>query len=187
MANKKPLQNDDLKEAQIILNATSNEQKEEFREAFKLFDKDGDGSITADEIHTVFTNLGFKQYTKKDIKKMVSTIDIDGDGEIDLDEFIYLLNKKKKGKSAQLSWDKELKQAFDVFDIDGNGDISAEELANIMKALGENLNKDDIEFMMKSVDTNSDGTIDFTEFKAMMQLQPVKSDTVAKLTGGDNE
>eukprot|EP00490_Sorites_sp_Unknown_P002626 CAMPEP_0114657422 /NCGR_PEP_ID=MMETSP0191-20121206/13918_1 /TAXON_ID=126664 /ORGANISM="Sorites sp." /LENGTH=118 /DNA_ID=CAMNT_0001876801 /DNA_START=308 /DNA_END=664 /DNA_ORIENTATION=- len=118
---------------------------------------------------------------------MVSTIDIDGDGEIDLDEFIYLLNKKKKGKSAQLSWDKELKQAFDVFDIDGNGDISAEELANIMKALGENLNKDDIEFMMKSVDTNSDGTIDFTEFKAMMQLQPVKSDTVAKLTGGDNE
>ena len=137
---------------------------------------------------------------------MVNAIDLDGNGTIDLDEFIVLLRNKRTGKYQQMTFEDELKQAFQVFDGDGNGEIDADELATIMKALGEKLSKQDIEFMIKSIDIvkyyyyiyllsqnrilialiimilkknqNSDGAIDFKEFKKMMQLAPIPQDTI---------
>lgn len=49
----------------------------ELREAFRLFDKDGDGSITTGELGTVMRNLG--QYPSSDeLEQMLTEIDIDG-------------------------------------------------------------------------------------------------------------
>merc|ERR1712228_1140764 len=134
----------------------------------------GDGVVTMDEIYEVFTSLGFSKYSKADVSKMVKAIDIDGNGTIDLDEFIVLLRQKKVGKYEKLTYEDELKQAFEIFDGDGSGAIDAYELSSIMNALGENLSKEDIEFMIETVDINSDGKIDFKEFKKMMQLQPIR-------------
>ena len=172
MANK-----DDSKEEIQITDA----EREEFRDAFKLFDKDGDGVITVDEIYQVFTDLGFKDYAKKDVKKMVKAVDVDGNGTIDLDEFISLLRTKRTGKYANMTFVDELKAAFKVFDTDGNGEIDAEELATIMKALGEKLSKQDIEFMIRSVDLDDNKAIDFKEFSKMMQLAPIPQDTMSKI------
>ena len=127
-------------------------EREEFRDAFKLFDKDGDGVITCDEIYDVFKSLGFKKYSKSDVKTMVEAIDIDGNGTIDLDEFIVLLRQKRSGKYDKMTYEDELKQVFEIFDGDGSGEIDADELSTIMNALGEKLSKKDIEFMIKSID-----------------------------------
>merc|ERR1712130_222672 len=156
-------------------------EREEFRDAFKLFDKDGDGVITVDEIYEVFQDLGFKKYDKKDVQKMVKAVDVDGNGTIDLDEFIGLLRAKKTGKYKNMTMEDELKQAFKVFDADGSGSIDAEELSKVMVALGEKLTKQDIIFMIKSVDVDGDESIDFGEFKKMMQLAPIPQDTISKI------
>jgi len=169
---------DDSKEPEVMI---SDAEREEFNDAFKLFDKDGDGTITVDEIHTVFKDLGFKKYSKSDVKKMVEAVDADGNGTIDLDEFITLLRSKRTGKYAKMTPDDELKEAFKIFDNDGNGTIDAEELATVMKALGENLSKEDLAFMIKSVDIDGDKTIDFEEFKKMMRLKPIPQDTISKI------
>jgi len=168
-------------EADLILSNMTEAEKEEFRYAFKLFDKDDDGKITVDEIYTVFSQLGFSQYNKNDIKKMLKAVDTDGNGTIDIDEFIVLLRSKKAAKFKNLSYDDELKQAFNVFDLDGNGQIEASELSSVMKALGENLSLDDINFMIKAIDTDSNGQIDFGEFKKMMQLAPIPQETLKTL------
>merc|ERR1712154_252276 len=130
-----------------------------------------------DEIYQVFQDLGFKQYGKSDVKKMVKAVDVDGNGTIDLDEFIGLLRAKKTGKYAKMTMEDELKQAFAVFDADNSGSIDADELAKVMKALGENLTQQDIMFMIKTVDIDGDKNIDFGEFKKMMQLAPIPQDT----------
>jgi len=168
-------QGDDSKEPEVQI---TDAEREEFQDAFKLFDKDGDGVITVKEIHTVLQDLGFSTYTEKDVTKMVAAVDADDNGTIDLDEFIALLRSKKTGKYAKMSPEEELKAAFKIFDKDGNGTIDAEELSNIMVALGEKLNKSEIEFMIKSVDIDGDKNIDFKEFQKMMQMKPIPQNTM---------
>jgi len=176
-------QGDDSKEAEVVI---SDAERAEFNDAFKLFDKDGDGVITVDEIHEVITQLRMKNprgnaWSKSDIKKMVKAVDVDGNGSIDLDEFIQLLRSKRNGKFAKLTPDQELKEAFKIFDADKNGSIDADELAIVMKALGEKLSKTEIEFMIKSVDLDGDKSIDFDEFKKLMQMKPIPQDTMSTL------
>lgn len=49
----------------------------EFREAFRLFDKDGDGSITKEELGSVMRSLG--QFARvEELQEMLQEIDIDG-------------------------------------------------------------------------------------------------------------
>jgi len=146
---------------------------QDYKMAFKLLDKDGDGTLSLLELQEVFTNLNFK-FSEGELKKMVATIDRNRDGQIDLDEFMVMMRRKVSNSSSKysLSYEDELKEAFDVFDKDGNGKITAQELADTMKALGENLTHEDIEFMMSEVDQNDDKEIDFEEFKKMMAQGP---------------
>lgn len=49
----------------------------EFREAFRLFDKDGDGTITKEELGRFMRSLG--QYARtEEIQQMLSEVDVDG-------------------------------------------------------------------------------------------------------------
>ena len=60
------------------------EQKQEIREAFDLFDTDGSGTIDAKELKVAMRALGFEP-KKEEIKKMIADIDKDGSGTIDFD------------------------------------------------------------------------------------------------------
>ena len=50
------------------------------------------------------------------------------------------------------------------FDADGNGHITASEISNVMKALGENVPGYKIRDMIKEVDLDENGTVEFGEF-----------------------
>ena len=61
------------------------EQIAEFKEAFSLFDKDGDGTITTKELGTVMRSLG-QNPTEAELQDMVNEVDADGNGTIDFPE-----------------------------------------------------------------------------------------------------
>merc|ERR1719281_2019011 len=106
----------------------SNDELQEYKDAFKLFDKDDDGTITIEELQVVFTNLNFK-FSTDALKKMVATVDDNSDGQIDLKEFMAMMKSKVTrdvGKVTK-SYKEELKEAFGVFDQDGDGYITAKE------------------------------------------------------------
>uniref|UniRef100_A0A669CRT6 EF-hand domain-containing protein n=1 Tax=Oreochromis niloticus TaxID=8128 RepID=A0A669CRT6_ORENI len=70
------------------------EQIAEFKEAFSLFDKDGDGTITTKELGTVMRSLG-QNPTEAELQDMINEVDemireadIDGDGQL------YICKKK---------------------------------------------------------------------------------------------
>ena len=56
----------------------------EFREAFSLFDRDGDGTITTDELGTVMESLGLNS-TQDELDDMIREVDEDGEWRKGLD------------------------------------------------------------------------------------------------------
>lgn len=62
-----------------------------------------------------------------------------------------------------------MREAFDIYDRNKDGGISFVELTNVLYALGYNATHLEILDLMKQVDTNGDGKIDFNEFKLMME------------------
>ena len=63
---------------------------------------------------------------------------------------------------------KELQDVFDQFDKDKDGKISAKELENAMQSMGQTPTGEEINEMMREVDLNQDGKIDFDEFMSLM-------------------
>jgi hypothetical protein len=66
------------------------DSEEEIREAFKVFDRDNNGFISAAELRHVMTSIGEK-LTDDEVDEMIREADQDGDGRIDCmsDLWIY--------------------------------------------------------------------------------------------------
>ncbi|XP_009329299.1 PREDICTED: calmodulin, striated muscle [Pygoscelis adeliae] len=139
------------------------EQIAEFKEAFSLFDRDGDGCITTKELGTVMRSLG-QNPTEAELQDMVGEVDADGSGTIDFPEFLSLMARKMRDTDSE----EEIREAFRVFDKDGNGYISAAELRHVMTNLGEKLTDEEVDEMIKEADCNNDGQVNYEEFVRMM-------------------
>ena len=64
-----------------------------YREAFKVFDSDGNGFINASELRQVMLNLGEK-LSEEEVEMMIKEADTNGDGLVNYDEFISMMNAK---------------------------------------------------------------------------------------------
>uniref|UniRef100_A0A669DNX7 Troponin C, skeletal muscle n=1 Tax=Oreochromis niloticus TaxID=8128 RepID=A0A669DNX7_ORENI len=73
----------------------------------------------------------------------------------------------------------EFKAAFDMFDTDGGGDISTKELGTVMRMLGQNPSREELDAIIEEVDEDGSGTIDFEEFLVMM-VRLMKEDQAGK-------
>ena len=52
-----------------------------YDDAFKVFDRDGDGLISEEELRLTMTNLG-EPLTEAEVRSMIAEADLDGDGKI---------------------------------------------------------------------------------------------------------
>ena len=101
------------------------EQIAEFKEAFSLFDKDGDGTITTKELGTVMRSLG-QNPTEAALPDMINEFDADENETIDFSAFLSLMARKMKDQDTE----EKLMKAFNVLNIDGIGLISVGAVKN---------------------------------------------------------
>lgn len=141
----------------------SEEQLAEFKEAFCLFDKDGNGEITIAELGTALRSLG-QSFTEAELRAMIGEVDTDGNGVIDFQEFLAMMARKMRDNEGE----EEIKEAFKTFDRDGNGYISARELKSVMALQGEQLTDTEVDEMIREADVDGDGQINYQEFVRMM-------------------
>ena len=80
-------------------------------------------------------------------------------------------------------FEQELKDAFALFDLDKDGKITEKELASVMKKLGSFTSDADVLEMIREVDLDKNGTIDFAEFVVMMTKNQRKLDHDKELMG----
>lgn len=138
----------------------------EYRDAFDMFDRDRDGSITSKELSNVMRNL-VRDISDAEIKQIIQEVDIDGNGIIDFEEFVVMMNKRNKESDAE----EEVINAFRVFDTDCDGIISSSELRHVMTTLGDKLTDDEVNEMIKEADIDNNGLIYYEEFVRMMMTK----------------
>ncbi|XP_060063077.1 uncharacterized protein LOC132543579 [Ylistrum balloti] len=148
----------------------------DYKEAFSLFDKDGDGKITSDELQVVMKSLG-KNPTASDIRDMINDVDEDANGTIEFEEFVHMMRRSNSKTTYQ-----DYVEAFKMFDEDGNGLITLTELKNVMKRLGEDLTDDELDMMIKSADIDGDGQVNIDEFVMMMTFSLFDKDGDGTIT-----
>ncbi|KAJ8565443.1 hypothetical protein K7X08_008019 [Anisodus acutangulus] len=141
---------------------------------FKFIDTNGDGKISPLELTEILSSLGHHQELKAAeelAEVMVKEMDCNGDGFVDLDEFLNVMGVEKDqvfGDSVK-DIDQLIREAFLVFDADKNGLISAKELRRVLISLGcVNCSVKECRRMIKGVDKDGDGFVNFEEFKEMM-------------------
>ena len=77
----------------FAITCVTNSCEEGLLEAFRVFDKDGNGFISASELRHVMTNLGEK-LTDEEVDEMIKEADIDGDGLVNYEEFVTMMTTK---------------------------------------------------------------------------------------------
>ena len=144
----------------------SEEQIAEFKEAFALFDQDGDGTITLPELRTVMQSLG-QNPTDQELIEVINEVDDDGNQEIGFDEFLKLMARNMQ----DIDEEKVINQGFAIFDANGDGSISIDDLRTITRSLGEELSEEELHEIIKDIDTNGDDMINFSEFSELVRVK----------------
>merc|ERR1711998_807656 len=97
----------------------SDEQMDEIREAFNLFDGDQSGAIDVRELKAAMRALGF-EVKNEELKKMVSDVDNDGNGTTEFAEFLEMMTGKMGEKDSR----EDIEKVFKLFDDDNTNKIS---------------------------------------------------------------
>lgn len=136
-----------------------NEQKLEIKEAFQLFDINGDGYLDYHELKVALRALGF-DLSKKEVLEVIEEYDSDNRKQISyLDFYKYVAAKIVERDPVE-----EIKRAFQLFDDDGTGKISLKNLRRVAKELGENMTEEELVAMIDEFDLDEDGEISLDEF-----------------------
>merc|ERR1711872_222994 len=141
------------------------EELEEWRTIFNLFDVDGDQSITGEELGVVLRSMG-QNPSEQELKEMISEMDEDDSGTVDFQEFVILM--KRKTAENEDKGNDDIEEAFKVFDRNNDGVICHDELAAVMVSLGNPRTPQEIEEMIAEEDHDKDGVITKDEFIRML-------------------
>ncbi|KAJ4880943.1 Calcium-binding protein CML42 [Raphanus sativus] len=146
---------------------------------FDLFDHNGDGFITLEELSQALSRLGLNA-NLSDLKSTVESYIQPGNTGLNFEDFsslhktlddCFFAGDDDDLASPAAADESDLAEAFKVFDENGDGFICARELQAVLKKLGlpEGGEMERVERMIISVDRNKDGRVDFFEFKNMMR------------------
>ncbi|KAL4221961.1 hypothetical protein ACF0H5_018012 [Mactra antiquata] len=130
--------------------------EKDIRYMFKLFDKDGDKNLSLKEIAKGMRSMGIF-INQKILQAAFRGVDKNKDGSIDYKEFRQFILQQYKSRDFEA----QARETFRTFDRDNNGTIDKKELHQAMRSLGETLTDDEVDEMVREVDIDGDGKINF--------------------------
>merc|ERR1712212_1055791 len=77
--------------AKFLIEEDEEELKKELKEAFRIYDKDGEGFITTDTLREILREIDNK-LTEADLDGIIEEVDEDGSGTLDFDEFMEMMS-----------------------------------------------------------------------------------------------
>ncbi|WVZ04351.1 hypothetical protein V8G54_025157 [Vigna mungo] len=138
----------------------------DMRRVFEMFDRNGDGRISAKELRDSLVNLGI-EIPEKELAEMIERIDVNGDGCVDMAEFGELYETIMEERDDE----EDMREAFNVFDQNRDGFITVDELRAVLASLGlqQGRSLEECRKMIVKVDVDGDGMVNYKEFRQMMK------------------
>eukprot|EP00271_Cylindrocystis_brebissonii_P017027 TRINITY_DN424_c0_g4_i1.p1 TRINITY_DN424_c0_g4~~TRINITY_DN424_c0_g4_i1.p1 ORF type:complete len:531 (+),score=151.49 TRINITY_DN424_c0_g4_i1:1315-2907(+) len=146
---------------QVVAETLQDEEIEGLHQLFLDIDVDKGGTITLQELRDGLRKWG-AHLTDTEVERIMEQTDVDHSGVIEYGEFLAATLHLSKVEKQE-----NLLKAFAHFDTDGSGYITLDELEGACREY--NIGKEEAADMLKEVDTNSDGKIDYGEFVAIMR------------------
>ena len=144
----------------------SNDEVDEIRQAFDLFDTNGTGKIDPKELKAAMQSLGFdsKNPTIYSLIADLDTPEAAKNGGVNFDDFVGSINNKLGDKESK----EGIHRIFELFIDDPNADtITLSSLKKIAQELGENMSAEELKDMLERASAN--GTeLTFDEFYEIM-------------------
>lgn len=140
------------------------DQKQEIKEAFDLFDTDGSGTIDQRELKVAMHALGFEP-RKDELRQMIAEVGKTGAGAIDFSDFLHMM----AGKMGERDAHDEILKSFRLFDDQNTGKITLANLRRVASEIGEDVTDEELQEMIDEADRDCDGAINQEEFFRIMK------------------
>ena len=134
---------------------------EEIREAFNLFDTDGSGTIDPRELKAAMQSLGFESKNPT-IYQMIADLENEGPS-INFNTFLDAITSKLGDKETK----EGISKIFALFDDDDSGSINLTNLKRVARELGETMTAEELEEMLSRAASNGE-EITFEDFYNIM-------------------
>lgn len=158
----------------------SDEQIEELREAFGLFDSDNKGALDARELKAAIRAMGF-DVKKEQVRKMMQDIGREPTQLISQDDFFEIMRDKMHEKGSK----EEVLKIFQLFDEDNLGKITLKNLKKIAIEIGDAASEEELRGMIAEADRDGDGALNFDEFYRVMKRR--NDDPLSCWTDSDDD
>lgn len=159
---------------------TKDEVIAEFLDSFDGAKGNDDGVITKQEWNDYYTDLSSSLPTDEYFVQMMESvwgIMEDEDSETNQDyvkEIVKLIRERLLSMSNASSDEYVLRQIFDYFDLNKSGNITIDELAGMVAKLKISVERKYLYGIMKKVDSDNNGAIEFNEFLNFIIMDPYK-------------
>ena len=159
----------------------------ELRALFTKFDTQNTGRITRAKFQKAFANMGLSA-PAKEVQELVDSLDTNGDGMVSYGEFVSVVHEQRRdgganGSSRMMtsfpsrveavlqrlvddaSWTQSsIRRLFRTFDKDNSGYITRSEFRRAFADLNVRATDNEIDELLRVIDTNHDGRISYSEF-----------------------
>ena len=129
------------------------DSEKEWKEAFALFDKNGEGTIKASDLGTILRALG-KCPTESELKATLSSVSAD---KVDFEQFKKIIGGMKKDNNTAAQ---EIRDALALFDPEHKGRISTEQVKLVLTTMEDKLELKDIDPILALADENGVLSVD---------------------------
>ena len=145
----------------LVNNMVSREEQRELLETFRALDSNGDGELSKAELQAGLKRIN-RFVSEAELDQIMDRIDHNRSKTINYREFVTAAVDRRKILS-----DERINNCFKIFDKDRSGRISLAEFKQMFK--GNNMIDDAVwEELIKEIDDNNDGEIEFQEFKSLL-------------------
>ncbi|XP_027707628.1 calmodulin-like protein 4 isoform X1 [Vombatus ursinus] len=143
----------------------SQDQINEFKECFSLYDKEQRGRIKANDLIVVMRCLGASP-TPGEVGRHLQDHKLDRNAELDFSTFLTIMHKQMQQEEPQ----KEILLAMLMIDKEKKGYITAEELRSKLTKLGERLTDKEVDDLLREANIGPNGKVKYNEFIHMITL-----------------